>query len=297
MKVTAWDRLERIKPLLWCPHCHGDLAFDAAKAVCGGCAAQYPIRDGRIFFCQPLGATDELDGVKLKLRRLLERHYRTIADVVAPDFPVLRKRELHRTFDPKREIVLDVGCGSQRLDENIIGLDIVDYESADVICDVHAMPFRPGSVDGAVSWGVLEHLRDPFTVIANLRACTRAGGRGLHMVPFMYPFHASPDDFLRFSHEGVKVLFDRWTVRDVRNSSGPVSFLLLGLVELFSVLLSFGSPRLKGLAYLALCGLTFPIKILDVPFLNRKSLRGMAPTLVVEVSNPADDGTAVHQQR
>jgi hypothetical protein len=284
--VTSLERLERIKPLLCCPHCHGDLQFTAVEAVCQDCKNKFPIRNGRIFFCDPIGATDTLDGFKLWLRRVLENHYRTIADIVAPDLPVLRHRELRRVFDTRKEIVLDIGSGSQRLDENIIALDITDYEGVDVICDVHALPFRAGSVDGSTSWGVLEHLDNPYKVVEGLYACTRPGGQSLHMIPFMFPFHASPADYFRFTHEGVKRLFGQWTTVAVRNPSGPVSLFLLSFVEFLSVVISFGNPKIKGMAYLGLCGVTFPLKLLDLPFRNRKSFLGMAPTLLVHVRKP-----------
>ncbi len=281
--VSSLERLERIKPLLWCPLCHGDLDFTITEAACRNCKSLFPIREGRIFFCPPLGATDTLDDFKLWLRRLFERRYRTIADIVAPDLPALRRRELRRVFDTRKDVVLDIGSGSQRLDDYVIALDIVDYESVDVICDVHALPFRAGSIDGSTSWGVLEHLDDPFKVVQGLHECTRPGGRSLHMIPFMYPFHASPEDFFRFTQEGVKRLFGQWNTIEVRNPSGPISYFLLGFVEFWSVVLSGGNPRIKGIAYLLLCGVAFPFKILDLPFRNRKSFQGMAPTLLVHM--------------
>ena len=288
--VTSLDRLERIKPLLWCPLCREDLDFTETEAVCRKCKKQFPIRNGRIFFCDPLGATDTLDGFKLWLRRLLENHYRTIADIVAPDLPVLRHRELRRVFNTRKDIVLDIGSGSQRLDDYVIALDIVDYEGVDVICDVHALPFRAGSIDGSTSWGVLEHLDNPYKVVQGLHECTRPGGRSLHMIPFMFPFHASPADYFRFTHEGVKRLFADWTAVEIRNPSGPVSLFLLSFVEFLSVVVSFGNPKIKGIAYLIFCGLTFPFKLLDLPFRNRKSFLGMAPTLLVHFQKPLTTG-------
>ena len=286
MSVSALQRLQRLKPALWCPDCHGDLAFTTTAATCQGCARVFPIDHGRIFFCPPMAAGDDFDRVRRRLQLLFARFYRTVADVIAPDLPALRRREVGRLFDPASQIVVDIGSGSQRIHPHIIGVDIVDYANVDVICDLHLLPFRPNSIDGSMSWGVLEHLRDPFAVVRALHASTRPGGHGLHMIPFMFPFHPSPKDFFRFTGEGLGVLFDGWAMVDLRNPSGPISLILLTVVEFLSVLVSGGNPRFKGMAYILLAAAVFPLKILDIPFRNRKSFHGLAPTLLVHVRKP-----------
>jgi hypothetical protein len=61
---------------------------------------------------------------------------------------------------------------------------------------------------------------------------------------------------------------------------------LLSFVEFLSVVVSVGNPKIKGMAYLGFCMVTFPLKLLDLPFRNRKSFLGMAPTLLVHVKKP-----------
>lgn len=282
-------RLMRIAPLLACPSCGAGLDVSEDFCRCSACPADYPVRDGRIYFIEPQQAGDEFDDLKSWLRNLIGRHYRTVVDIVAPDFPVRRRRELHRTFDVSEQVVIDCGSGSQRIDPNVITLDFTDYAAVDIVCDICArLPFRDGALDGATSWGVVEHLAKPEELVSELARCIKPGGRTVHMVPFLYHFHSSPHDYYRYTNQGLALLFEDFRLLETRNVSGPVSYFLLGLVEFGSIVLSFGNSRLKGGAYLLLCALTFPIKILDWPFTNRKSFEGMAPCLVVVAEKERD---------
>ncbi len=283
---NAEARLERVKPALCCPECGGDLSFAPAEARCGGCNSGYPIRNSRIYFTTPAEDGDALDSLKGRLRRLLGRHYRLVADIVAPNFFYPLGRRVRRQFRLDEELVIDLGSGSQRLDEAIICVDSADYGTVDVVCDIQRLPFKADSIDGAISVHVLEHVADPFAVADHLARCTKPGGHGLHAVPFLYPFHAAPNDYLRFTAQGLGALFRGWEMIEVTNTSGPISYFLLGLAEMLSVLLGLGSERLRAVVYLAACLVLFPFKLLDILFINRPGFMGMAPTLLAVVRKP-----------
>lgn len=275
-------RIARVADLLACPTCGTGIKVTDHNCHCPACSADYPVRDGRIYFVEPQSAGDEFDDIKSRLRTIIGRHYRTVVDIVAPDFPVRRRRELRQAFDVTRQIVIDCGSGSQRIDPNVITLDFSDYAAVDIVCDICArLPFRDGSLDGATSWGVIEHLAAPDSLVSELARCIKRGGKTVHMVPFLYHFHSSPHDYHRYTNQGLAVLFRDFRVLETRNVSGPVSYFLLGLVEFGSIVLSFGNDRAKSGVYLLLCALTFPVKILDWPFINRKAFEGMAPCLLV----------------
>lgn len=284
-------RVEAIRHLLACPKCGGALELAQTACDCQDCKASFPVRDFRIYFVPPDNSTDEFDSLKDRLRRFIGPYYRTIVDIVAPDFPALRARDVRKNFDLSKDIVIDCGSGSQRINDQLICLDFMDYDEVDIVCDITArLPFADGVLDGATSWGVIEHLMAPQALVGELHRCMKEGARTVHMIPFMYPFHASPHDFFRYSDKGLPLLFKGFEVSSITNASGPVSYLLLGLVEFSAVVLSFGKERLKGAVYLGLCALTFPIKLLDLPFINRKSFHGMAPCLVmVATKNPGGD--------
>ncbi len=60
------------------------------------------------------------------------------------------------------------------------------------------MELEDNSIDTIISINMLEHVTDPNRVINEICRTLKPGGKKL-IVPWMYPFHASPDDYYRFS--------------------------------------------------------------------------------------------------
>jgi SAM-dependent methyltransferase len=285
--TTPNDRLERLKPLLTCPGCRGALDFAPEKIVCRDCHKEYRCSGGKIYFTEVPERSDEFDTIKGRLRKWLGKYYYSIGiGLFAPIYPFSYKRGVAPYFDSSRQIALNIGCGNIRLDPDIIGIDIFDYEATDIICDVGQLPFRPESVDVVLSLGVMEHLVDPIQAVREFTRCTRPGGLGLHVIPFLFPFHASPHDYQRYTHRGLEVLFRGWEVVRRTNVSGPVSLWLLSLVEFLSIVASFGNEKLQGYAYLFFCLFLFPFKYLDFFFVNRASFLAMAPTIFIAIRKP-----------
>ena len=90
-----------------------------------------------------------------------------------------------------------------------IGVDIHPAPGVDVVADAHFLSdhFEPGSVDGIMSFTVMEHLACPWLLAAQINKVLRVGGLTLHSLPQAYPIHETPSDFWRTSDEGLKVLF------------------------------------------------------------------------------------------
>lgn len=274
-------RLERARWALACPACRGDLSFADERITCSACDAVYPIRNNKLYFRTPTGAGDALDSTKSMLKRRLGRWYYSIGvRILAPTFPVDFAGWVRRYVTPASGIVVDAGCGNNRLDDDIVGVDTVDYDEVDIVCDLEALPFRDGSVDAFVSRSVLEHVPQLDRVLAGFERCTRPGGYGIHMIPFLYPFHASPSDYRRFTDRGHEQLFPGWQSILVTNPTGPISTLLLLTIEFLSSLLGFGWATLQGYVYLALCGLLFPLKFLDAPFVHRRRFAATAASIL-----------------
>lgn len=55
---------------------------------------------------------------------------------------------------------------------------------------------------------VMEHLDNPWIGARNLLKLTKVGGYIIVITPFSYPYHPDPDDFYRFTHNGLCRLFE-----------------------------------------------------------------------------------------
>ncbi len=277
-------RLEKIKHILTCPECSGSLHFKDTEATCCKCRNNYPIRNGKIFFINVPHHIDALDSLKERFRKWFGKLYYTVGiNIFAPVFPFNYRKEICKRLDLTKQIVVDAGCGNHRIDEDIICLDIFDYDAADIICDLCALPFKDNSVDAFVTRGVLEHVCEPSAVVRNFHKCTRVRGINIHSVPFLFPFHASPYDYQRYTHKGLEYLFKEFELVGQTNISGPVSLALIITTEFLSILFSLGYRKLKAYIYLFLCLIMFPLKYLDILFINRKSFISLAPTILTVV--------------
>lgn len=103
----------------------------------------------------------------------------------------------------------------------VIGFDIHPAPPVDVVGDVHTLStiFRHGSFDAAFSEVVLEHLAAPWLVAAEINRVLRVGGLAFHTVPAAWPVHEMPNDFWRFTNEGLRELFGPATGFEVLESA------------------------------------------------------------------------------
>lgn len=86
--------------------------------------------------------------------------------------------------------VLDIGCGVNKT-PGATGMDINPRTDADVIHDLDDLPypFKDDEFDEVIGRHVIEHVRDPMRVMAELHRITRAGG----IVKLVAPHWTNPD--------------------------------------------------------------------------------------------------------
>lgn len=278
-------RLKKIQPFLACPECKGDLSFREKKYHCSNCQQTYPVKNGKVYFIEPPEIIDDLDTIKGWLKKHLGKYYYIIGvHFFAPTFPFNYVKKIRKHFDLSEKLVIDTGSGNNRIDRNIICLDLFDYKEVDIVCDMEKLPFKSESIDGFVSRSVLEHVQNPFKIVKEFFRCTRIDGLGIHLIPFLYPFHASPYDFVRFTHHGREVLFENWKIVEQYNTTGPITLALLCMIEFLSIILSLGNEKIKACVNLVLCVLLFPFKYFDAPFINKKQFLTMSPSILTMVS-------------
>jgi SAM-dependent methyltransferase len=287
MTAGTNSRLTRLREVLACPVCHGDLQFEPDRALCPACVIDYPIRRGKIYFVSVPPRLDALDDLKGRLKEKLGVwYYRIGVTILGPTYPFNFRAMVRRYLDPGHQIVVDAGCGNHRLDADIVGADLFDYDAVDLVCDLSRLPFKAGSVDAFVTRSVLEHVADPDTIVRAFHDSTKPGGLGLHMIPFLFPYHASPNDYQRYTHEGQARLFRDWRLLDQISVMGPATLMVTCLVEFVATLFSFGRPRLHAILYLAACAVFCPLKFLDVFFARRKAFLSLAPSILSVIEKP-----------
>ena len=90
-----------------------------------------------------------------------------------------------------------------------IGLDMRAGPGVDVVADVLTHEFEDGQFGTIVSTETLEHCAEPWTAIERMGRWLAPGGKMLISVPFRFDFHEFPSDYWRFTHEGLRLLFER----------------------------------------------------------------------------------------
>lgn len=286
--VRDWPlRLRKIADSLACPNCKSSVVCFPDRVACAECGRTYAVAGGKIYFIRPLVANDALDAIKARLKSLFGRNYYKVGvQIIAPTYPFNYGRAIGRHCDPQTNLVVDLGSGNNRISDHMIAVDAIDYDAVDIVADSAALPFKDESIDGFASRSVLEHLPDLGAAVSEVARCTKPGGLGIHLIPFLFPYHASPHDYQRLTHSGAAQLFRGWSLVEQRNATGPATLFVVCLAEFLAILLSFGVPRLKAAAYLAACVLLFPLKFLDAPFVGGKSFLSIAPSILTVVRKP-----------
>jgi SAM-dependent methyltransferase len=111
-----------------------------------------------------------------------------------------------------RTLVYDIGSKGQAESGlefippgvRLLSIDIDPAAKPDIVADAHDLHMiATDSADGVITSSVLEHVRDPWKVVSEIERILKPGGIVHIGVPFVYRFHADPDDFWRVSYKGI----------------------------------------------------------------------------------------------
>jgi len=97
-------------------------------------------------------------------------------------------------------------------------------------CSVYAIDYEDNRFDGCLALSLFEHLKEPDRAFAEIKRVVKPDGMILVVVPFAFPVHGHPDDYWRWTEEGLKLYFSRHGVEVVEcvRSGGTVDSLVLG---------------------------------------------------------------------
>lgn len=112
-----------------------------------------------------------------------------------------------------------------------VGLDMAEGAGVDLVTDLTKTigPLKERHFALGICCSVLEHVAKPWLFAANLTRVIRPGGVLYMSVPWVWRYHAYPDDYFRFSHRGVISLFEEfeWSTPHY-STSVPGEFLEIG---------------------------------------------------------------------
>lgn len=231
----------------------------------------YFIDEEQIAFYDP-NAEKGINRVKRFFKKW-PRFYEFIRVTLSPGFSVNPKltprKALRKVFSEKSlqdKIVLHLGSGNTILHPEVVNLDLYPFENVAIICDARRLPFKDASIDMIICESMLEHVPDPQAVVAEISRVVKPGGYLYIAVPFLYPFHASPSDYHRWTFPGLKEGFQDFEVAESGIRAGPAAALQGVLMHFFSLPLSFGIMPLYLFWVHIFMAILSPLKLLDLFF-------------------------------
>ena len=187
--------------------------------------------------------------------------------------------------------VLNVGSGVGAFDHNLraglrlINLDIVALERTALVGDAHSLPIATCTVDAVLSNAVLEHVRRPWVVAAELIRVVKPGGLVAVNAPFLNVIHDA-HDYFRFTDGGLDVLFEPLEKVASGVSSGPGSFFGVFAVE-WLMCLAPSNRLLRAAMRRGLSWLMWPVQFTDWPLRRNAHLRVTADAFYYVGRKPA----------
>jgi SAM-dependent methyltransferase len=162
--------------------------------------------------------------------------------------------EVARSVGKRAPRVLQIGSRSLLSDRNernwrslaskrfgarceFVGIDLLEGTNVDRVLDICSAPAKLKTVLGEAAFDlvicnhVLEHTRDPMRAARNIESVLRPGGIAYIATPWSQAFHATPDDYWRFSVRGLMLLFEQLEILSAFYSGGDVGLDVAYRVE------------------------------------------------------------------
>jgi SAM-dependent methyltransferase len=176
---------------------------------------------------------------------------------------LLGRRNPPKGIEIASGMVLDIGAGDRWV-RPYLGKDVeylaLDYPrtgrdlyaaTPDVFADAVALPFADETFDGVICLEVLEHVREPATVIHEIARVLKPGGRAWLSMPFLYPLHDAPFDFQRYTEFGLRRDLESARLSTISLGKSLHAIRCAGLLACLAVAGPLMTPRRRVLLPLA----------------------------------------------
>lgn len=185
---------------------------------------------------------------------------------------------LPQSFIPADAIIMNIGSGMvERFTSKTINVDCFLFPYIDVVANSEKLPFADESVDAVVMEFCIEHIKNPTAACAEACRVLRKGGVAYISYPFSHSAHAFPNDYYRYTPEGVDALMDGMTKTSGGVLSGPACRWIGATADILTFWMP--SPKLRDIARALVLGVLFPIKFFDCLFNRHPEAWTVAVTL------------------
>jgi SAM-dependent methyltransferase len=239
------ERAERIRRIISCTACGGDLTEEGDRLRCA-CGVSYP-RIGQAICFAPLRAAHPLDerpdSLTIRLKNFMKRRpriYRILTYIFGISYSGLSPKKFLYSYCKPDAIIVTLGAGIESRIRDEIHVDLFAFPQVDVLADLTRLPFKNQSVDAVIMQSVIEHVADPEAAFKEIGRILRDGGYCYVAAPLIYPYHSSPNDFFRFTLDGLRVIGERNGLKDEISGirHGPTSALVLTFAYWLAIPLS-----------------------------------------------------------
>ena len=142
--------------------------------------------------------------------------------------------------------VVDVGCGQMKYQEILeqstkmkeyVGVDFYESVGVKIVADLNKeLPIESNQFDTAICVSVIEHLLEPQTALNETYRILKPGGYLLLSTPWIFPFHARPNDYFRYSRKALNYMLEKAGFKIVEN------FPTGGKFRIVSIFIAFWTP-------------------------------------------------------
>jgi SAM-dependent methyltransferase len=160
---------------------------------------------------------------------------------------------------------LNIGSGNTSLHPQMMNLDIFAGPHVHCVASAENLPFANDSFDIIVTQETLEHVANPFKAMEEIARVIKLGGLLYCQLPFIIGFHPGPQDYWRFTTQGIRQLIENAGLIVVRSGvtvGGATGYYRIS-VEFWSILFSLGRPPLYKAFKVLFSLILYPIKWLD----------------------------------
>lgn len=176
----------------------------------------------------------------------------------------------------KGSVILNLASGIKRIREDVTNVDMVKQPNVNVVADIHDLPFENNYADAVICESSLEHFKEPQRSIKEIHRVLKPGGLLYISVPFVCGFHASPNDYYRWTLSGLKELLKDFEEKESGVGWGPTYAMTTVLREWLATVLSFNINFIYQILSLVFMVIFAPLNFLDFIFSHYKSAKNIA---------------------